>query len=447
MQAHSNTRNRLQALLFYLLLMAATAMAGWLSQRHSLIWDWSDGARNSLSETSKSLLDRLDSTLKITCFAPENSQLRLQISEFINRYQRHRNNIEFEFLDPSRHPALVRELGIQVTGELRLEYSGGSENLDQIDEQSISNAIQRLLQQGERWILAIEGHGERRFDRQANHDLGLFGAELKKKGFRIQPVDLSIQRQIADNTSALILAGPQTSLLQGETDQIVEYIKRGGNLLWLLDPGSLPATLKPLADLFGLVLLPGTIVDANGAGLGLEDPALALVSSYPDHPITRQIESLTLYPHATALESKPTDNWHTTPLLQTLTNSWNESGPLRGEIERNPASGEKAGPLDIGLAFSRHQLGKEQRVMVIGDGDFLSNTYLGNGGNLNLGLSLMRWLTRDDSLIDIPARPVSDKQLNLTPFSGILIALTFLVLLPLLLTLAGLAIWWRRRKL
>jgi len=42
---------------------------------------------------------------------------------------------------------------------------------------------------------------------------------------------------------------------------------------------------------------------------------------------------------------------------------------------------------------------------------------------------------------------VSDKQLNLTPFSGILIALTFLVLLPLLLTLAGLAIWWRRRKL
>jgi len=85
--------------------------------------------------------------------------------------------------------------------------------------------------------------------------------------------------------------------------------------------------------------------------------------------------------------------------------------------------------------------------MVIGDGDFLSNTYLGNGGNLNLGLSLMRWLTRDDSLIDIPARPVSDKQLNLTPFSGILIALTFLVLLPLLLTLAGLAIWWRRRKL
>lgn len=85
--------------------------------------------------------------------------------------------------------------------------------------------------------------------------------------------------------------------------------------------------------------------------------------------------------------------------------------------------------------------------MVIGDGDFLSNSYLGNGGNLNLGLSLIRWLTRDDRLIDIPARPVGDAQLNLTPVTGVLIALTFLVLLPLLLLCGGLWIWWRRRTL
>jgi len=447
MQSPPDIRQRLQSIIFYLLLAAAVLAAGWISQRHALTWDWSDNASNSLSETSRALLDRLDSTLKITCFAPENSPLRLQISEFISRYQRHRADIEFEFVDPARHPALMRELGIRLTGELLLEYSGRQENLRQIDERSISNAIQRLLQQSERWILVIEGHGERRLDRQANHDLGQFGSELERKGFHIQPVDLSKQQQIADNTSVLILAGPQTGFLPGETSLIIEYVNRGGNLLWLLDPGQLSATLQPLADLFGFKLLPGTIVDASGAGLGLDDPAMALVASYPDHPATRHMESLTLYPHAAALESETTALWQKTPLLQTQAHSWNESGPISGEIERNQELGERPGPLDIGLAFSRRLGEREQRVVVIGDGDFLSNTYLGNGGNLNLGLGLIRWLTGDDTLIDIPASAAADSQLNLTPVSGILIALTFLVLLPLLMALAGLAIWWRRRKL
>ena len=83
----------------------------------------------------------------------------------------------------------------------------------------------------------------------------------------------------------------------------------------------------------------------------------------------------------------------------------------------------------------------------VGNGNQCLLPYLGNGGNLNLGLSLIRWLSRDDSLIDIPARPAGDAQLNLSPVSGMLIALTFLVLLPLSLALASLSVWWRRRKL
>lgn len=447
MQLATRLKRRLHSQLFYLLLAIATLLAGWLLQRHALIWDWSDTARNSLSATSRSLLERLDDRLKITSFAPENPQLRQQIGEFIGRYQRASSNIDFDFVDPARHPALMRELGIHVSGELRLEYSGRSENLDRIDEQSISNAIQRLLLQNERWILVVEGHGERRFDRQANHDLGQFGAELLKKGFRVQPADLGAQQGIADNTSLLVIAGPETGYLPGETRLIVDYVERGGNLLWLLDPEGMHSTLQPLADLIGLKLLPGTIVDASGASFGLQDPALALVATYPDHPATRKLESLTLYPHAAALQAAPSGDWQLTQLLQTQARSWNETGPIRGEIERNQESGEQAGPLTIGLAYSRQQHQKAQRMMVVGDGDFLSNTYLGNGGNLNLGLSLIRWLTEEESLIDIPARPAGDTQLNLTPFSGIMIALIFLVLLPLLFMLTGLAIWWHRRNL
>lgn len=135
------------------------------------------------------------------------------------------------------------------------------------------------------------------------------------------------------------------------------------------------------------------------------------------------------------------------PLLRTLTNSWNETGKLTGEIERNQEQGEIAGPINIGIAFSREHEQSSQSVMVIGDGDFLSNSFLGNGGNLDLGVNLIRWLTSDIQLLDIPARTAPDLQLDLTTTESSVIGLGFLVVLPLLFISVGVAIWWRRKSL
>ncbi len=436
---------RRETLAFYLLLVTATGLLGWISQRYLLVWDWSDSARNTLSEASIQLLDHLQAPLQITSFAPENDQLRSQIREIAARYQRHRPDIRFEFVDPARHPARTRELGIKVAGELHLQYEGRSENLRQIDEQGLSNAIQRLIKQGERWVISLEGHGERRLNGEANHDLGAFGAELERKGYRVQPLDLTTTHAVPDNTGVLVIAGPQSNLLPGEVTLILEYLERGGNLLWLLDPGPLDS-LQPVADWLGLTPLPGTLVDANAASVGLDDPAMAVVSSYPDHPTTQNFEHLTLYPHAMAFDhEQPRANWETTELLQTLPGSWNETGPIRGEVSRDAGLGEQAGPLTIGLAYARERHQGKQRLVVIGDGDFLSNAYLGNGGNLDLGIHLIRWLVGDIELIDVPARIAPDRLLELSRLSGILIGMGFLIIIPALLALTGGIIWWRRR--
>ncbi len=90
--------------------------------------------------------------------------------------------------------------------------------------------------------------------------------------------------------------------------------------------------------------------------------------------------------------------------------------------------------------------GDEQRVVVIGDGDFLSNTYLGNAGNLDLGLNLITWLSHDDAFIDIRARGAPDTALVMGRTTTAVIGLGFLVGLPLLLLAAGLVIWLRRRR-
>ncbi len=438
----------LNGLFFHLLLIIAAGLIAWLSIHYDAQWDWSARARNTLSETSQQMLARLDAPLRVTSFAPENALLRQGISEIIQRYQRYKPDLELVFVNPEQHPERVRELGIRLSGELLLEYEGRSETLREINEQALSNAIQRLVQQKTHWIAPLSGHGERSLSGAANFDLGDFGKELKSKGFQLQSLDIVTASEIPSNTSLLVIASPRVSYLPSEVMQITDFVAQGGNLLWLVDPGGLHG-LEPLAKELGISFLPGTVVDANARSMNIQDPAVALVPKYPQHPATQGFELLTVYPHAVAISVGDTQ-WKTTPLLTTLPQSWNETGPIKGEVSRDQALGEQAGPLHIGVALVRDIADKiparQQRILVVGDGDFLSNAYLGNAGNLNLGLNLIRWLTSDEQLLNIPAKVAPDLSLNLSRAATLMIGFGFLVVLPLGLIATGITIWWRRRR-
>ena len=112
-------------------------------------------------------------------------------------------------------------------------------------------------------------------------------------------------------------------------------------------------------------------------------------------------------------------------------------------------AGEIPGPLDMGFALSRlspSPAKKEQRVVAIGDGDFLSNAFLGNGGNREFGQRVFDWLLADDAMIDLPDKGAPDRQLQLSQTQLGVIGLGFLLVLPVLLLAAGGWIWWRRKR-
>ena len=84
--------------------------------------------------------------------------------------------------------------------------------------------------------------------------------------------------------------------------------------------------------------------------------------------------------------------------------------------------------------------------MVFGDGDFLSNSYLGNSGNLDLGLKTVNWLASDEALIEVPAGTAIDRRLDLSDIQAALISTGFLMLLPAVLGGMGFWVWLRRRR-
>jgi ABC-type uncharacterized transport system involved in gliding motility auxiliary subunit len=85
------------------------------------------------------------------------------------------------------------------------------------------------------------------------------------------------------------------------------------------------------------------------------------------------------------------------------------------------------------------------RVVVFGNMDFASNTYLRALGNKDLFANAVNWLTEDESLISIRAKPPTDRSLYMTSAEQTLGLLTAVVLLPLAVLLVGAVVWWRRR--
>jgi ABC-type uncharacterized transport system involved in gliding motility auxiliary subunit len=453
---------RLQNLLFSLLFLVAVGLVAWLSTQYSAQFDWTASHRHSLSEASRKVLDLLKAPISITAYARDNQQVREPIRDLVDRYSRYKRDLSLQFVNPDTQPEKVRQMGIQVDGELVIEYEGRSEKIQEAGETSLTNALQRLATAEERTIVFIEGHGDRSPLGKANHDLQQFADELKRKGFTIAAANLATTPLIPDNTDVLVIAGPRTNLLPGEVKLIEDYLNKGGNLWWLGDPGELHG-LEPLAKQLGLRFLSGVVVDASTQLLGIDDPTFALVSDYPPHTITQGFQQMTMFPSAAALDQMEKSDFEKEPLLATLARSWTELGPIEGKIAYDAAKGERQGPLDLGYAITRPitpepsdkdvehdksaaRTPSEQRIVVVGDGDFLSNTYLGNGGNLELGINMVQWLSRGDALINIPAKIAPDRNLQLSAFASGTIAVGFLFVLPVLLIGIGAWVWFKRRS-
>lgn len=457
MRLDRSTRRRLwlQNLVFYPLFGIVIGLLAWSSVRHGVQFDWSAGGRNTLSEASQTVLDGLDGPVRITAYARENPALRDAITRLVERYQRFKPDLTLNFVNPDLLPDRVRELEITRDGELYLEYRGRGEKVQQLGEQAVTHALQRLSRQTERELLFLDGHGERKPLGTANHDLGTFGRELAKTGILARPLDLTAEAPIP-TAAALVIAGPRTPLSPETVETILEFLERGGPLLWLLEPGK-PPGLHRLAAALGVAARPGVVVDPDARRLGIRNPTFIPIVDYGPHPITESLRAPALLPQAAALEVHPPAPWTAAVLLEGSSRSWVETGPIDVPLRADPDRVERAGSPIVGVALSRphpvQSLGAEepraasrQRVVVIGDGDFLSNTYLGNGANLELGSNIVNWLLGDEALIAIPPRTAPDPHLHLSEGTLALLAAAFLIGLPGLLLASGWLIWLRRRR-
>lgn len=448
-----NAKIKLQALVqnsvFVVLLIAVLALLAYFSSVYRIERDLTQNARNTVTQQSRTLLQKINGPVAVTAYAPRQDvqgDARKRIVDFLAPYQRVKPDIKLQFIDPREEPKLAQAAGVKLNGESVIEYEGRSEHLSDYNEQSFMNALMRLMRSTERMVMALDGHGERRINGIANFDLGEFGKRLGAKGFKLTTVNLALAQEVPANASVLLIANPQVELQPVEVQKIKTYLEKGGNLLWLIDPEPLRG-LQPIAELLGLVLGPGVVWDPTAKQLAVQPTvAIGSSSSYGRHPITDSFQLNTVFPFARQIgfNEAAGGDWRATRLIDVAPRGWVETGKLDGAYDPMRDVG---GPVSIALALERTLNDRTQRVAVIGNGGFLSNTFLGNGGNLDLGVNVFNWLAGDETLITIQPRPAMDGELQLSRTAQYLILFGFLIVLPLIYTATGFFIWWRRRRM
>ena len=105
------------------------------------------------------------------------------------------------------------------------------------------------------------------------------------------------------------------------------------------------------------------------------------------------------------------------------------------------------GPLVLAAAGT-YTSGKETgngRFVVVGNSAWVSNYALRFGGNRDLALNMLNWLSSDEDLISIRPKEPEDRRLTMNARQMSMVFYESVLFLPLLVVVAGVGVWWRRR--
>jgi ABC-type uncharacterized transport system involved in gliding motility auxiliary subunit len=461
-QARYGTLAASSVLIFVGILVAVN----YIGKRQNKRWDLTAAKQYSLSDQSRNVLAKLDAPLEILVFAQEPSFQ--QYRDRLKEYEYASKQVKTDYIDPDKKRAVAQQNQIQQYGTLVFNFKGRTERVTSESEQDITNGIIKVVSGQQKKVYFTTGHGEKDTASSERDGYGTIAEALGHENYGVEKVVLAQTGAVADDATAVVVAGPRNDFFPPEIDALKKYLEKNGKLLLLLDPPdrveSAPLTnLIALAHDWGMDVGNNIVVDASGMGRLIgTDASAPVAANYPAHPITDRFQVLTAYPLArpvipvaggvgghtaqTFVESSPR-SWAETDIKGLLTS---------GTVELNEDKGDKPGPVSMAAAVSAPGAAPkpdaapdapkpEARVVVFGDSDFPSNGVLGIQGNKDIFMNSVGWLSQQENLISIRPKGAADRRLTLTATQQNNITWLSLLIVPGMIFGTGIYGWWRRR--
>jgi ABC-type uncharacterized transport system involved in gliding motility auxiliary subunit len=447
------TKYTLYVTVYLLVIIAILGAANWLANQHNKSIDSTSNKKFSLSDQTVKVVTGLKQDVTITDYDKTSSFGTSR--DLLDRYSNLSSKLHVVYLDPDKKPQVAKAAGIRSYGQIMVDSGTKKEEAKSLTEEEVTGALIRSLKSGERNVCFVSGSGEHSLEDSGRTGYSQAKEALEKSNYKTKTISLlkgGPKPEVPADCTILVVAGPKYEYQQPAVDAIQAYVSNGGHALLMLDPALKMGKedmqenegLDKMLDSWGVTMDKDLALDTSGVGqiFGLSE-VVPLVTTYESHPIVRDLkETATAFPLARTVDVK--SGGGAEKLLSTSDNSYATSNLSSAEIRIDPKK-DKKGPLTLAAAGTVKAGPKEGRFVAVGSSNWIANNILRFNGNRDLFLNMMNWLSSDEDLISIRPKEPEDRRLMLSRRQMSMIFSSSVIGLPLIVVVAGLMVWWKRR--
>ncbi len=499
----------LNVVLMSVLAIGLTVLIDYVTSRHFHEFDWTRHSVYSISDESVQVAKSIDKNVRIYLIFEGNDADT--VSKLVDHYRSKNARFEVITIDPvldrEKLRSAVKELGLEprsmedllgaivqvgyydTKDGVSVWHTDRSKKLSKSDffeqsfdpqsggrgaakfkgEQALTNALIEVSEEKKAKLYFLQGHGELDMEGRGqgdDHQCGDLTRQLRGKNYDVQALNIldRQQRDIPEDASVVVIAGPQKAFDPQEVGALETYLKNGGKLLAFIgetykeDTNEWrPLGIEPLFKKYNievenkqvqglvralnpdgqvvLALRPGCVCDQYDPTFKVTQPLTGLRAAFG---YARSLKALTENPHAKATEIVKTNP--KAPFYE-ISDPNNPEPDLKTEKK----------PIPLVVASEQKIEGKPgdkekvTRLVVAGDATFSSNYLLEQGVNEPLIQNSIAWLVGQERFSKEAVKE-GDYHLELPAGLAYLFQLIACPGVPFLTIIAGIAVSLLRRR-
>lgn len=338
-------------------------------------------------------------------------------------------------------------------------------NGDWPETMNVDAALERLLGTKMPKVAFITGElersiykgGEREYAYQVT---GMYNpGSLVNIGFDVDTVNLATQ-DIAPDVTAVVLADPKRELSAPVLNKLNNYVGQGRNMLILGEPGK-QHVLNPFLEKTGVQFINGKLAQPSANEVpDMLTPYLTEAGlSFPGETIIRRYHHLwsngvyddslkIMMPSAMGLTYSGDSGFAAKTLMTTVPGTaWSKMGKFVTDSVApvfSPQDGDiRLSSFPVSIQLTRQVNNREQRMIVCGDADFMSDRRSPDG---SYSRAFCSWLNEGRMPVYATYPYANDNMLTLSPLRASVQKIAYMWVLPGILLLLGTVLLIRRKR-
>ena len=439
----------------------------------------------SLSDRTRDLLDNLDQPISVIAYYPDEISdidvltRRSKVETTLSEFSKRNTNFAYRFQDPQKEPDLARGQGVTSYETLSV-LAVDTRTIDLINptdpafsrlEQDLYTALLVATGTERKKVYFLAGHGERDVFGDAEDGYNIIRGNLEGDNYEVANLSWALSDEevaVPGDAALLVIAGPTGELPPAHANALNAYMagrdpdgearREGARLIFLAEHDT-DDSFRAFLAFWGVVVTDAYIRDVEGSQPNA--PRTLRVGIYnpqapPEIVAPRgQPLSVAFMPGAAAVQPIVEESNTRTAIPIAATT---QSARLISDIERtNPVDDDPqrvfypavylhiVGPVGSSAPTSQPPNNEVAGMTVFGDSDFIANGNVHRGSSAALFLNTANYLMGDFSLVSIRDREFIYREWNLDENEFNFVRFSTWLLLPGLMGLMAIVVWWVRR--